>query len=188
MSDPSPAEQSADPSPAEQAAEQSAGQTVEQAADQPVEQPGEQAAEQSAGQTAEYSAGQPVGQPGEQAAERSRRADRATRGALAGVLGLEAVVTLLVPRALAFSDGGLGVNKTVLLIALALLLIAAAGLLRRPWGIGLGTLLQVPFVLIGIWLIAMVIVGLIFAAVWARLLVLRRDLVGTPGGWRILCS
>ena len=37
-----------------------------------------------------------------------RRADRATRGALAAVLGLEAVVTLLVPRALAFTDGGLG--------------------------------------------------------------------------------
>jgi hypothetical protein len=124
----------------------------------------------------------------EEEADRIRRADRATRGALAGVLGLEAVVVLLVPRALAFSDGGLGVTKTVLLVGLAVVMIAAAGLLRRPWGIGFGTLLQVLFVLTGIWLLAMLIVGAIFAAVWGRLLVLRHDLVGTPGGWRILSS
>jgi hypothetical protein len=43
-------------------------------------------------------------------------------------------------------------------------------------------------VLTGVWLLAMLIVGVIFAAVWGRLLVLRRDLLGTPGGWRILCS
>jgi hypothetical protein len=124
----------------------------------------------------------------EEDADRIRRADRATRGALAGVLGLEAVVTLLVPRALAFSDGGLGVARTVLLVVLAVALIAAAGLLRRPWGIGLGSALQVLFVLTGIWLLAMLVIGLIFAAVWIRLLVLRRDLVRTPGGWRILSS
>jgi hypothetical protein len=67
-------------------------------------------------------------------------------------------------------------------------MIAAAGLLRRPWGIGFGSVLQVLFVLTGIWLLPMLIVGAIFAAVWGRLLFLRRDLVGTPGGWRILCS
>ncbi len=123
-----------------------------------------------------------------QRAQRAQRADRATRGALAGVLGLEAVVTLLVPRALAFSDGGLGVAKTVMLVALALVMIAAAGLLRRSWGIGLGSALQVLFVLTGIWLVAMLIIAAIFAGVWGRLLFLRRDLVGTPGGWRILTS
>ena len=121
-------------------------------------------------------------------AERRVRANRATRGALAGVLGLEAVVTLLVPRALAFSDGGLGVTRTVLLVVLAVLMIAAAGLLRRPWGIGAGSALQVLFVLTGIWLLVMLFIGAVFAAVWVRLLVLRRDLVGTPGGWRMLYS
>lgn len=124
----------------------------------------------------------------EQLADRARRADRATRGVLAAVLGLEAVVTLLVPRALAFSDGGLGVTKTVLLVVLAVLLVVAAGMLRRPWGIGLGSALQIVFVLTGIWLLAMLIVGAIFVAVWLRLLVLRRDLVGTPGGWHALYS
>ena len=121
-------------------------------------------------------------------AERRARANKATRGALAAVLGLEAVVTLLVPRALAFSDGGLGVGRTVALIVLAVVMIAAAGLLRRPWGIGFGSVLQVLFVLTGVWLLVMVFIGLVFAAVWARVLVLRRDLVGRPGGWRMLYS
>ena len=121
-------------------------------------------------------------------ARRADRADRATRGALAALLGLEAVVTLLVPRALAFSDAGLGLTRTLLLVSLALVMIAAAGLVRRPWGIGVGGVLQVLFVLIGVWLPAMLIVGLIFLAVWVRVLFLRRDLVGTPGGWRMLCS
>jgi len=120
--------------------------------------------------------------------DRARRADRATRAALAGVLGLEAVVTLLVPRALAFSSGGLGVLKTVLLVSLAVLMIAAAGLVRRPWGIGFGSALQLAFLLSGAWLWALLIIAAVFAAVWLRLLWLRHELVGTPTGWRLLTS
>jgi hypothetical protein len=118
-------------------------------------------------------------------AERAKRTDRMTRGALAGVLGLEAVVTLLVPRAIAFTTG-LGLTRTTVLIGLAVVLIAAAGLVRRPWGIGLGSALQVAFVLTGIMLPAMFVVGAIFLAIWARLLWLRHELIGAPGGWRIL--
>lgn len=136
----------------------------------------------------ETSTGTPVEAGPDDRAQRARRADRATRGALAAVLALEALVILLVPRALAFSSGGLGVTRTVLLIVLALVTVLAAGLVRRPWGIGLGSALQVPFTLIGIWLLVMFIVAGIFIAVWVRLLVLRRDLVGTNGGWRILYS
>lgn len=124
----------------------------------------------------------------ETAAERTRRADRATRGALAAILGLEAVVTLLVPRALAFSDGGLGVGKTVALITLAVVMIATAGVQRRGWGIAIGSVLQVALLLTGVWLLTMVFIGGVFAAIWARVLLLRRELVGTPGGWRILIS
>jgi len=124
----------------------------------------------------------------EQVAERAARANRATRGALAGVLGLEALVTLLVPRALAFTSTGLGVTRTVLLISLAVLMIVAAGLVRRPFGIGVGSALQVLFVLTGVLLVAMFVVGVIFAAIWWRLLMLRHELVGTPGGWRLLVS
>jgi fatty acid desaturase len=120
--------------------------------------------------------------------QRKARANRATRGAMAGVLGLEAIVTLLVPRALAFSDGGLGTTKTVLLVVLAVAMIAAAGLLRRAWGIGFGSVLQVLFVLSGLWLVALLVVAVLFAAVWGRLLWLRHQLLGTPSGWRLLLS
>lgn len=119
---------------------------------------------------------------------RRTRANRATRGAMAGVLGLEAIVTLLVPRALAFSDGGLDTTKTLVLVALALVMIAAAGLLRRPWGIGLGSVLQVLFLLSGIWLLALLVIAALFAAVWVRLLWLRHQLLGTPAGWRLVIS
>jgi uncharacterized membrane protein len=120
--------------------------------------------------------------------ERVHRADRATRGALAAILGLEAVVTLLVPRALAFSSGGLGVTKTLVLVGLAIVMIAAAGLVRRPWGIGLGSAVQVLFLLSGVWLIAQLVIAALFAMVWARMLWLRHQLLGTPTGWRLLSS
>jgi hypothetical protein len=123
----------------------------------------------------------------EQLAERAVRANKATRGALAGILGLEAVVTLLVPRAIAFTTG-LGLTRTLILVALAVLMIVAAGLVRRPFGIGVGSVLQLLFVLTGILLPAMFVVGAIFAAIWGYLLSLRHELVGTPGGWRLLVS
>jgi hypothetical protein len=124
----------------------------------------------------------------EQYAERARRANRATRGALAAVLGLEALVTLLVPRAIAFTSTGLGTTRTFILVGLAVIMILAAGMMRRPYGIGAGSVLQIVFLLTGIWLTAMFFVGVLFIAIWLRLLFLRRDLVGTPGGARMLVS
>jgi hypothetical protein len=123
----------------------------------------------------------------EQIAARAIRADRATRGAMAGVLSLEALVVLLVPRAIAFTTG-LGGTRTALLVGLAVVLVAAAALLRRPWGIGAGSVLQLPFILTGVWIAAMFVVGAIFAAIWIYLLTLRHELVGTPGGARMLIS
>ncbi len=124
----------------------------------------------------------------EQIAERARRADRATRGVLAALLALEAVVILLVPRAIAFTSTGLGATRTILLVGLAVLMILAAGLLRRPYGIGAGSALQLPFLLTGVWLFALLVVAAIFVAVWVRVLLLRHELVGTPGGVRLLVS
>lgn len=121
----------------------------------------------------------------EQYEARARRADRATRGALAGVLGLEAVVVLLVPRAIAFTTG-LGTVRTTILVSLAVILILAAGMVRRPWGIAVGSALQVAFTATGVLIATMFVVGVIFAAIWVRLLMLRHDVVGTPGGFRML--
>lgn len=124
----------------------------------------------------------------EQLAERAARADRATRGAAAAILGLEALVVLLLPRAIAFTASGLGGTRTGILIALAVLLIVAAGLQRRPWGIALGSAMQVLFALTGVLLVAMFFVGALFILVWLWLLNIRHDLVGTPDGWRLLVS
>lgn len=124
----------------------------------------------------------------EDRAERVRRSDRATKGALAAVLAFEALIALLVPRAIAFTSTGLGAARTIALIALAVLLLVAAGTVRRGYGIGLGSVLQIPFLLTGIWLIAMLVLAAIFAAIWVRLLFLRRELVGTPGGLRLFVS
>jgi len=124
----------------------------------------------------------------EQFAERARRANKATRGALAAILALEALVVLLVPRAIAYTAAGLGGTKTGLLIGLAALMVAGAALLRRPWGIGLGSLLQLAFILTGIVLAVMFVIAAIFATIWLYLLNLRHELVGTPGGVRMLVS
>lgn len=130
----------------------------------------------------------PPGPTQEQIAERAVRADKATRGALAAVLVLEALVTLLVPRAIAFTEVGLGTARTVVLIALAVVMVVAAGLLRRPFGIGLGSVLQLAFISTGVFIGAMYVLGVLFAATWGYLLKVRHDLVGTPGGLRALIS
>ena len=121
----------------------------------------------------------------EQIAERARRADRATRGGLAGILALEAVIVLLVPRAIAFTTG-LGVTRTVVLVALAVLLVAAAGVQRRAWGIAVGSAMQVLFLATGFLIVTMFLIGALFLAIWLRLLMLRVEIVGSPSGWRML--
>jgi hypothetical protein len=140
------------------------------------------------GETGPGKTSERVGEPTpEQVAQRARNADKATRRAMAGVLVLQALVVLLVPRAIRFTVG-LGAARTTLLIVLAVLLVLGAALLRRPWGIAVGTALQLPFILTGVWLAPMFFLGALFAGIWAYLLNLRHELVGTPGGVRMLYS
>lgn len=121
----------------------------------------------------------------EQIAERARRADKATRRALAGILGLEALVVLLVPRTIALTTG-LGAVRTGICFGIAAVLIVAAALQRRRWGIAVGSALQLVFIATGFLIGTMFLIGAIFAAIWLRLLVLRHDVVGSPGGVRML--
>jgi hypothetical protein len=121
--------------------------------------------------------------------ERRRESvNRASRRVLAAVLGLEAFVVLLVPRAIAQTPAGLGGLKTGLLLGFAAVLVAAATVQRRRWGIGLGSALHIPLILIGVWVHAFFIVAALFVAVWLYVLNLRHELVGTPGGVRMLVS
>jgi hypothetical protein len=77
------------------------------------------------------------------------RASRALGGAAAAVLALEGIVVLFVPRGIAQSGPGLTGGRLTFLIVLAVVLILAAGVQRRPWGLIVGTALQVRKDLIG---------------------------------------
>jgi Protein of unknown function (DUF4233) len=124
----------------------------------------------------------------EELAMRRAKADRATRAVLAAVLCLEALVVLLVPRAIAQTATGLDTTKTVVLIGLAVVLVVTAGLLRRPWGIGLGSALQLAVLATSVLEHVFIVIGLMFIGLWWWVLTMRRDLAGKPGGLRMLVS
>ena len=124
----------------------------------------------------------------EQVAERRVKADRATRGVLAALLCLEALVVLLVPRTIAQTSTGLDTTKTIVLIGLAVVLVATGFLLRRPWGVGLGSTLQLAVLATTVLERAMLVIALMFIALWWWVLTMRRDLAGKPGGMRMLIS
>ena len=116
------------------------------------------------------------------------KADRATRGVLSALLALEALVVLLVPRAIAQTTTGLDTTKTVILVALAVLLLLTAFMMRRSWGVGLGSVLQVAVLATGFLEWVMFVIALVFIGLWIWVLTMRRDWVRTPGGLRMLVS
>jgi len=98
------------------------------------------------------------------------------RGVMAGTLFMEAIVVGLALLVVAKLGGGVSsvAGWTVGLLALAMLL--AAFVQRRPLGLPVALALQL--VMIACWPLVPTLgaLGLIFAAVWAYLLWLRRDL------------
>jgi hypothetical protein len=110
------------------------------------------------------------------------RAGRALGGAAAAILLLEGIAVLFVPRGIAQSGSGLTGFRLSVLIALALLLILASGVQRRPKGLVIGTVLQVPLLLTGLLGSAMWLVGGLFVLIWAYLLQIRKEMLGSPFG------
>jgi hypothetical protein len=108
------------------------------------------------------------------------RAGRALGGAAAAVLLLEGIAVLFVPRGLAQIGDGLTGTRLIVLLVLAGLLIVASGVQRRPRGLVIGTVLQVPLLLTGLLGSAMWLVGGLFVLIWAYLLQIRKDLLGAP--------
>ena len=108
------------------------------------------------------------------------RAARALRGAAAGVLVLEGIAVLFVPRGIAQTEEGLGGVQLTLLLVLAVVLVLAGGVQRRPWGVVVGTALQVPLLLTGLLNAAMWFVGGVFVLIWLYLLQVRKELLGHP--------
>jgi hypothetical protein len=110
------------------------------------------------------------------------RAARALGGAAAGILVLEGIATLFVPRGIAQAEGGLTGARLTYLLVLAIVLILAAGLQRRRQGVWVGTALQVPLLLTGLLNSVMWFVAGAFVLIWLYLLQVRKELLGSPFG------
>ncbi|MBB3082628.1 DUF4233 domain-containing protein [Geodermatophilus sabuli] len=108
------------------------------------------------------------------------RAARALRGAAAGILVLEGIAVLFVPRGIAQSGPGLTGARLTALLVLAVLLILAAGLQRRPGGLLVATALQVPLLATGLLNSVMWFVAGVFLLIWLYLLQIRKELLGSP--------
>ncbi|HEX8520151.1 MAG TPA: DUF4233 domain-containing protein [Pseudonocardia sp.] len=97
------------------------------------------------------------------------------RGVYAALLVLEAIVVglalLVLPK--------FGVGATPLGVALiggvAVAMVVASGLQRRPWGLAVALALQAATLACGLLVPALALVGLIFGAVWAGILLMARD-------------
>lgn len=97
------------------------------------------------------------------------------RGVFAATLVLESIVVLLALLVLPKFGSGATAPAVLAITAVAVGMIVAAGLQRRPWGLGVALALQVAVLLCGFLVPALVLVGVVFVLVWAGLLLLRRD-------------
>ena len=110
------------------------------------------------------------------------RAGRALNGAAAGILVLEGIATLFVPRGIAQTGEGLTGGRLTYLLVLSVVLILAAGVQRRPRGLIVGSALQLPLLLTGLFDGVMWIVAGAFVLIWLYLLQVRKELLGSPFG------
>jgi len=110
------------------------------------------------------------------------RAGRALNGVAAGILLIEGIAVLFVPRGIAQSGAGLTGARLTLLLVLSLLLILSAGVQRRSRGLYIGTALQVPLLLTGFMNGVMWFVAGVFVLIWLYLLQVRKELLGSPFG------
>lgn len=100
---------------------------------------------------------------------------RGLRAIGAAGLGMEGLTVLLeAPGVAGLKPGHAHAAAIAYLLALGVVLLVAAGLMRRPWGRSLGTALQVPVVVAGVFAWPLYVVGAVFAAIWAYYLSLWR--------------
>jgi Protein of unknown function (DUF4233) len=105
------------------------------------------------------------------------RMTRRLAGVVIGTQGLAVFFGALVARALA-AAGGSNTSGSFLLIGslLAVLCILDAGLLRQPWGITVGWGLQIATLACAFIVPLMLLVGLLFGALWLTALVQGRKM------------
>ncbi|MET7330726.1 DUF4233 domain-containing protein [Nonomuraea sp. NPDC005650] len=96
----------------------------------------------------------------------------------ASVLGMEAIVAGLITP-VAITVGGVTPALAVTAgIGLAVLCVVAAGLLKRPFGYVLGSLVQVLAICTGFLVPMMFFLGAIFAALWITAIIVARRVEG----------
>jgi hypothetical protein len=101
------------------------------------------------------------------------------RGVYAAVLALESIVVALALLVLPKFDGGAGPVATAVVGGLAVLMLAAAFVQRRSWGLAVALALQVALIVAGfLTVLGLGIMGLVFAGVWGALLYMRQDVAG----------
>ncbi|MCO1656559.1 DUF4233 domain-containing protein [Pseudonocardia humida] len=98
------------------------------------------------------------------------------RGVYAAILVLESIAVALSMLVLPKDDPGTNSIAITLITGLTVLMVVAAGLQRRPWGLGLALGLQVATIVVGLVLLpALAVMGVVFAVVWGGILWMRRD-------------
>ncbi|MFE3445454.1 DUF4233 domain-containing protein [Nocardia sp. NPDC059180] len=97
------------------------------------------------------------------------------RGVMAGTLILEAIVVLLALPVVADVGGGVSWLSGTYLVGLAVVMVLGAGVQRKPWALPFNLGLQV-LVIAGAFIhISIGVIGILFAIVWAFILILRND-------------
>ncbi|WP_067890804.1 DUF4233 domain-containing protein [Nocardia vaccinii] len=97
------------------------------------------------------------------------------RGVMAGALVLEAITVLLALPVVASVGGGLSWWSITYLVGLAVLMFLGAGVQRRSWAMRFNIAMQVLLLLGTFVHLSIGIIGVVFVAVWAFILVLRAD-------------
>ncbi|RZU77666.1 uncharacterized protein DUF4233 [Micromonospora kangleipakensis] len=107
-----------------------------------------------------------------------RNPEKAVRGLGAGTLALEALVLLLAIQPIRVVGGDLGGAAIAAIVALAVACVVLAGRMGRPWAWHAGTALQGLLMLSGLLHWSLLVLGVIFALVWAYALHVRRVILG----------
>jgi hypothetical protein len=97
-------------------------------------------------------------------------------GVVLGTQGLAVFFGALVTRGLALASGPETSSSFWLITVLAILFIVNAALLRRPWAVTLGWLLQVATLACALVIPAMLVVEVVFGALWVTALVQGRKM------------
>ncbi|MDG4789295.1 DUF4233 domain-containing protein [Micromonospora sp. WMMD1102] len=119
-----------------------------------------------------------AGTPGGGRPSGLRDPNRAVRGLGALTLSVETLVLLLAIQPIRLLGGELGGAAIGVIVGLAVLAVVLAGFLRRDWAWQAGTVLQGLLLLAGFLHWSLGALGLIFAAVWAYVLHVRRAILG----------